>query len=247
MQLKPVDHMSTAQSIANQILDMIRAGSLQPGDQIPSERTLSETLAVGRSSVREALQILSTLNVIRVAPGSGAYVKEPRASDVFHTERIGLLIGNSMARELLEAREMIEPAAARLACLRGTDHDFSKIKASLGDHERALAMGEQINAHAAEFHLLVARASHNRVLVSFMDSILELLMQRGRKVNRIPDYARQELAEHREIFDILRLRDESQAYEKMRSHIIKAAVTYDMGVADEKGGAVREHAKSLNS
>ena len=247
MQLQPNAHMSTAQAIANQILDMIRACDLQPGDQIPSERTLCETLAVGRSSVREALQILSTLNVVRVAPGSGAYVKDPRASDVFRTEIFGRLIGNSMAHELLEAREMIEPSAARLACLRGTDDDFLKIEASLAEHERALATGEQINAHAAEFHALVARASHNRVLVGFVDSILELLTQRGRKVSRIPNYARQELEEHREILDILRKRDDGRAYEKMRSHIIRAAVTYDMGAVHEEGGVEREFATRVIS
>ena len=117
---------------------MIREGSLQPGDQIPPERSLTETLSVGRSSVREALQILSTLNVIHVAPGSGAFVKEPRASDVFRPEFIGLLIGNFMVRELLEAREMIEPSAARLACLRGTHADFSLIEDALENHELAL-------------------------------------------------------------------------------------------------------------
>ena len=72
MHFKPVERISTAQSIANQILDMIREGSLQPGDQIPPERTLTETLSVGRSSVREALQILSTLNVIHVSRIAGS-------------------------------------------------------------------------------------------------------------------------------------------------------------------------------
>ena len=124
------------------------------GNQIPPERTLAETLSVGRSSVREALQILSTLNVIHVAPGSGAFVKEPRASDVFRPELIGLLIGNSMVRELPEAREMIEPSAARLACLRGTHADFSLIEDALENHELALITGQPINAHVAEFHVL---------------------------------------------------------------------------------------------
>ena len=123
-------------------MDRIREGSLQAGDQIPPERTLAETLSVGRSSVREALQILSTLNVIRVAPGSGAFVKEPRASDVFRPELIGLLIGNSMVRELPQAREMIEPSAARLACLRGTHADISLIEDALENHELALISGQ---------------------------------------------------------------------------------------------------------
>ena len=247
MDLKPVKCVSTAQSIANQILDMIREGRLQPGDQIPPERSLTETLAVGRSSVREALQILSTLNVIYVAPGSGAFVKEPSASDVFRADLIGVLIGNSMAREMLEARELIEPSAARLACARGSAEDFARIERSLAGHQNALDTGEPINAHAAEFHVLVAQASHNRVLVSFMESILELLMQRGRKVSRIPNYALQELEEHRQILDILRRRDGDTAYAVMRQHIIRAAVTYDADPMTDQGGAERVFAKGSSS
>ena len=240
MQLKPVQRVSISKSVANQLLDMIRVGSLLPGDQIPTERELMERLAVGRSSVREALQILSTLNVIRVTPGSGAVVMEPQASDVFRADLIGVLIGNSMASELLEARETLEPASARLACLRGTLADFAKIDALLMNHERALAAGEPINEYAAKFHVLVARAAHNRVVISFMESILEFLKHRGRKVSRVPNYARQELEEHREIFETLKRRDEDLAYKRMRQHIIRASATYDDHAVEGEGGAYAE-------
>ncbi len=240
MQLKPVRRVSISKSVANQLLDMIREGSLLPGDQIPPERELVERLAVGRSSVREALQILSTLNVIHVTPGSGAVVKELQPSDVFRADLIGVLIGKSMAAELLEAREMLEPSSARLACLRGTQADFAKIEDLLMKHERALTTGEPINEHAAEFHVLVARAARNRDVISFMESILEILKQGGRKVSRIPNFARQELEEHREIFEILKRRDEDLAYKLMRQHIIKASATYDDHVVEGEGGVYVE-------
>ena len=247
MQLKPVERVSTSKSVANQFLEMIREGSLRPGDQIPPERELMERLAVGRSSVREALQILATLNVIHVTPGSGAVVKELQPSDVFRADLIGVLIGKSMAAELLEAREMLEPSSARLACLRGTQADFSTLEELLMKHERALAEGEPINEYAAEFHLLVARAARNRVVISFMESILEFLKYRGRKVSRIPNFARQKLEEHREIFEILKRRDEDLAYELMRQHIIKASATYDDYSVVGEGSAYEERVNNPTS
>ena len=94
---------------------------------------------------------------------------------------------------------MIEPPTARLACIRATEGDLNSIAKLLEDHKRALEASDPVNEHAAKFHVLVARASHNHIVASFMESIIGLLMERGRKVGRIPGYATQELAEHAEI------------------------------------------------
>jgi len=186
-----------------------------------------EKLGVGRSSIREALQILAALNVITIVPGLGTFVREPQTADILRADLLGFMIGNTMAHELLEAREMIEPASVRLACIRGTDEDFAEIEALLTSHEAALHAHEPINEHAAKFHILLARASHNRVVISFMESILELLMQRGRKIEIIPNYAYQEFEEHCAIFQIVRERDADRAEEMLFQHIIRSAATYD--------------------
>ncbi len=227
VELSPITRTTAAQAVADQLLAMIRSGALQPGDRFPPERELMERLGVGRSSVREALQILSAVNVISSVPGAGTFVKEPQADEVLRADLIGFLIGDAMARHLLEAREMIEPDAARLAAVRGTEEDHVALETLLQAHERALKAGEPINEFAARFHVALAAAAHNQVLQKFMESILELLMKRGRKIERIPDYAKQELREHREIFDLVRRRDADGAAEYLRNHIRRSAVTYD--------------------
>jgi GntR family transcriptional repressor for pyruvate dehydrogenase complex len=227
VEFTPITRTTAAQSIADQILEMIHAGVLKPNDKLPSERELMEKLHVGRSSVREAIQILATLNVISVIPGYGTIVKEPQPGDILRAEVLGRLIGNTMARELLEAREMIEPASVRLACLRSTDEDLARLDSLLADHAQALAEGKPINEYAARFHVLLAEASHNRVVVQFMESILDLLMSRGRKIEKIPDFLQQELDEHRAILEVVRERDSERAAEMMLRHIVRFAVTYD--------------------
>ena len=69
--------ITTAQAVARKLLDMIRGGALKPGDQLPTEKELIERLGVGQSTIREALQILSTINVIEATAGAGTFVKAP--------------------------------------------------------------------------------------------------------------------------------------------------------------------------
>jgi len=189
-------------------------------------------LGVGRSTVREALQILTTLNIVDPRPGQGTYIKRPTAEEVLRFDLMAFLIGNPMALELLEAREMIEPHTARLACLRGTDRDFERIEDLLVEHERAHAAGLPVSTFAARFHVLVAEASHNRVAVIFMKSILEFLLQRGRRFDHIPDYQAQEIREHRQLLRVIRSGHAEEAAQAMLQHIIESATTYDTGGQD---------------
>ncbi len=213
--------------MAEQILGEIRRGALRPGDQLPTERELMEQLDVGRSSVREALQMLATLRLIESQPGSGTFVRQPSGDEIFRPELLGVLIGNSVALELIEAREMIEATTVRLACLRATNEDLERIDRLLVDHEKALQRGESVNRYAAEFHVLLAQASHNRITARFMESIIGLLVARGRKIERIPGYAWAEIREHRAILDLVRARDAKAAEAAISEHIIRSAQTYD--------------------
>jgi GntR family transcriptional repressor for pyruvate dehydrogenase complex len=233
MDILPVIKTTTAQAVAGQLLEMIRSGTLKPGQQLPTEKELIEKLRVGRSTVREALQILSTLNVIQATAGHGTFVKEPAAAEVFRPDLIGFLISNSLALELLEAREMFEPQCVRLATIRGSAADFDRAERLLDDHAAAQKRGSPVSEFAAKFHVLLAEASHNQVAVSFMTSILGILKQRGRRFDRIPDFQLRELEQHRAILDVVRTGDADRAAEMMLAHIVESAATYDAdGVLD---------------
>lgn len=233
MELVPIVKTTSAQQVAQQLLRMIRRGALKPGDQLPTERELIESLGVGRSSVREGLQILSTLNIVQANPGHGTFIKEPRTEDVLRVDQIGFLINNAVALELLEAREMIEPQSVRLACLRATERDLEPIEALLREHRAALDRKLPTDEHAAEFHVLLAEASRNRVFVTFMRSILDLLRSRGRTVNLSAELHELELSEHLEILRLVRTRNAQSAAEYVTSHIIRWAGYYDVA---QKGG-----------
>lgn len=229
MDLAPLVRITAAQHVAQRMLDMIREGALKPGDQLPTEKELTERLAVGRSTIREGLQILSTLNVVQTTAGHGTFVKAPTTSDIFRPELVGFLIGNSAALELLEAREMIEPPCVRLAAIRATEGDLDAVERTLDQHEKANAKGLPVGEFGARFHIQLAEASGNMVAATFMRSIVELLVQRGRRIDHIPHYRRLELEQHRAIFDIVKAREPDRAAEAMLRHIVESAETYDTG------------------
>ena len=127
MKLAPVEKSTTAHKAADQIIKLILQGVWKPGDQLPSEREMVEQLSVGRSTVREALQILSTLNVVQIVPGQGSFIKNVGADDLFRPDLISLLINDAAVLDLIEAREMIEPQTIRYTCLRISNDQIAAI------------------------------------------------------------------------------------------------------------------------
>lgn len=224
MELKPVTKLTAAQLAADQMLTLIRRGVWQPGTQLPTERELADRLKLGRSTVREALQILSTLHVVQTIPGQGNYVKLLRGDELFRPELISLLINDAAILDLIATREMIEPQTVRLACLRAAPEELDAIDRMLDEHERALELGEPIAEYARVFHVMLAETSHNGVAATFIRSILDLLQER-RLRGRTMASKRRELKEHREILNLVRQRDAEAAASYLTMHIVTSAVS----------------------
>jgi DNA-binding FadR family transcriptional regulator len=139
---------------------------------------------------------------------------------------MGLLINDTLAQELLEARQMIEPDCVRLASERATDDDLARIQALLDEHESLHMQNKPVAEYGALFHIRLAEASHNRVAASFMASILHIMKERGSRIDDIPNARRKEIDDHRAIFELLKRRKGKQAAEAMRQHIQEWSDTY---------------------
>jgi GntR family transcriptional regulator, transcriptional repressor for pyruvate dehydrogenase complex len=226
MELQPIIRTTSTQSVVHQLFELIRTGVWKPGDVLPSEKELVERLAVGRSTVREALQNLTALNVVETSPGHRTVVKSPSPAEIFRTDVIGFLIGDSLAQELLEARQMIEPECVRLAVERASDQDLASIEALLDEHEARHLADQPVAEYGALFHIRLAEASHNRVAASFMASILHLMKERGRRIDDIPDARRKEIDDHRRILELIKQRNAGVAAAAMRQHILDWSGTY---------------------
>ncbi len=157
---------------------MIADGSLQPGQSLPSERKLADQMQVSRTSLREAIQKLSSKGLIYTRQGGGSYICDGIAPE-FVDPLILLLKNHPETRfDVLEMRTALEGTAAYYAALRGTDEDKAKIsrcyQGMIENHGKTNDPMDEARLDAA-FHLSIVEASHNLVLLHVMRGLFNLL------------------------------------------------------------------------
>lgn len=167
--------------IADQIKKLIQVNHLQVGDRLPSERDLSEQLQVSRSPVREAIRMLNSQGLLVTKRGGGTYVQLTSAqwSNKTIAPLAGLLHQDLEYRyDVLEARQALEKKTAALAALRATEKDKENIQRCFDVLIKYQRLGDnEMSARAdAQFHLAIAEASHNVVLIQVMRGLFELVL-----------------------------------------------------------------------
>jgi GntR family transcriptional regulator, transcriptional repressor for pyruvate dehydrogenase complex len=238
--LKPAARVPLSQVVLDQVLAKIRGGSLRPGDRLPSEYELMRMLNVGRSSVREALRGLISLGFVDTRPGRGAVVLSRVSSPMAHLQTQGVSIERvqrSALLDLLEVREGLEAQAAELAARRATAEDLVSIQGRAVELERQIAAGRIYSRSNVQFHLAIARASHNAVLRESLGHLLGQLREfRERTVREIPQMSARDVVEHRAIVDAIRRRHPAAARRAAVEHIRRyAAMVKELGEAAADG------------
>jgi DNA-binding GntR family transcriptional regulator len=155
------------EQVADQLRELIVRGELRPGDRLPVESALAREFGVSRATVREALRLLAAQSLVRTEKGAtgGSYVTLPTAatiSSLVHAN-VGLLAEtrNVTLEELLEARELVEVPAARLAAVRRSEEDLELLRTSVPDDAARLGTREEFT-YNAEFHSSCRRSRSSR-------------------------------------------------------------------------------------
>lgn len=203
----------------------IFSGHLAPGDRLLSERQLAEVHGVSRPIVREALRTLAERGLLEIAPARGAFVRSPSALVGVRPLEVLYRRGRATAREVSEARLMIECEAAALAAQRGDLQDIRELEQRLDALEDAHGATETVAADLA-FHLRVARASHNRIVEAMLASLATLaakLMVRSLEDQAV--YAGS-APFHRKVFEAVAARDPDRARSAMAEHLGVASGAY---------------------
>ncbi|CAD5106371.1 GntR family transcriptional regulator [Zestomonas carbonaria] len=167
--------------IVARIESMILEGTLKPGERLPAERTLAEQFGVSRPSLREAIQKLVAKGLLVSRQGGGNYVVDTLGS-TFSDPLLQLLENNPEAqRDLLEFRHTLEGSCAYYAALRATEVDHQRLRAAFEAlqtcYTRAPSKISRAEEGAADasFHLAIAEASHNAVLLHTIRGLFDLL------------------------------------------------------------------------
>jgi GntR family transcriptional repressor for pyruvate dehydrogenase complex len=211
--LTPARRTGLTETVTRQLLDAIRGH--EPGTRLPSERELVAQLGVGRSTVRESLKGLALIGVVEIRHGQGAFVASHDA-----TVPGVVSVQTAEAGALREARDILEPEIARLAATRRTDEDLAAIREVLDVHRHHVEHEAPPLIETSRFHILLAEASHNAVLVAVVRPFFRLMAEQGPKLYESdPGYAAWELSEHNGIFEAVRDRDPELAHARAAAHV----------------------------
>jgi GntR family transcriptional regulator, transcriptional repressor for pyruvate dehydrogenase complex len=201
------------------IKDMIVSGALGPGDRLPPEKELSETLGLSRSSLREAVKALEVIRVLDVRRGDGTYVTSLDSQLLLEAMSFVVdLHRDDSILEILAVRRMLEPQAAALAARTITDDQLDALEQPFT--ELSGADLDALIAHDIAFHGAIATATGNEYLAGLLDS-LSSRTQRARVWRGITEGGSVErtVGEHRAILAALREHDAELAHALMLAHV----------------------------
>lgn len=184
-----VERESISRKIIRRILKHIKKVGLKPGDKLPSEKELMEKMEVGRSSIREALHALVTVDILETKPGKGYYVK--RKSNIFclpgGSELAEVLIEEQDFMALIEVRKFLEKKTAVLACRRATEEDIEKVNRVMDEIRDAANKEENISDITVNLHLALAEATKNPIMVQLLNQIVPLIVTKARLMELPPE------------------------------------------------------------
>jgi GntR family transcriptional repressor for pyruvate dehydrogenase complex len=217
---QPLGQGNLNERIRSEILRVLQARRLSPGDRLPPERELAATLKVSRPSVREAVRSLQAEGRLVVKHGQGVFVAEPSSQKAFRESMARL---DASLSELFAMREVLEVPAARWAAQRQDAAGLAAVQEAFGDLD--LAVREQprdfqkLQYLDATFHLRIVQAAGNRLLEQCQGVLNELLMTGLKTTLEIEGRLEQSWHEHHAILTALLDGDATAAARAAQTHV----------------------------
>ena len=223
MSRAPLRHRSKAEHVAQQLLERIIAAKLKPGSSFATEAELLSQFNVSRPTLRESLKLLESQGVLELRPGprGGIIVREPSTDLLAHGLSVFLRLHEVPFSTVIKAREVIEPALAYEAAVNGTEEDFAELEASI-ERMKALDAPSDHDAFLEEnriFHSVIARASGNKVLEVFWETISVLAHGEHHGIRYSIGNQAHVIKAHQLILDACRQRNGDAAAAAMETHV----------------------------
>ena len=235
---KPIQSATLPESIAEQIMGMIAAGQIKPGDRLPTEPELMERFGVGRSTVREAIKSLTLAGLVEARRSAGTFVSDNYTGFLSDQLKWSVIFGDQELRHIVEVRGILEGQTAALAAKRATPEQkkqLAQVYAALIDAQDPKTAAD----HDMAFHVLIAEASNNPLLLSLMLSIRRLIQEyitRTYAQWRAYDQADRDenVMEHRPILTAIQAGKPQAARKAMLDHL-DASARWMLDIAKARG------------
>jgi len=169
---------SAVHMVIDKIKELLIQRKLSPGELIPSETALAESLKVGRGTIREALKILSAYGVIEIKRGEGTYISSASNKRLFDSSLFQILVQEPDYAILTQVRELLEEGIVKLVIQFATEEDLAALDQSMVTFLAELGKAEPSVAAAGkcdiEYHRLLSKFSHNGIVENIYNFVIEL-------------------------------------------------------------------------
>jgi len=211
-------------SLSSQIVadtrDALFAKKLKPGDFLGTENDLAARYGVSRIVARDALRTLQALGIVEIKMGKGGGARVARGNPRLFAEALAVQLDLTGVTpgEIMDAQRAIECLAAELAAENATDEDIARLRKLLVDAEDSIDNATLSTQLGAEFHMAVAEASHNRVLVVQLVSLQHVSWPRHNPT-LTKQVMRRIIDVHKELLALIEIRDPAGARKLMDDHV----------------------------
>ncbi len=214
MDIRPIRTDRLSDKIVNQMVTMMREGTLKPGDKLPNEALLAEQFGVSRGILREALTQLQAQGYIRRKPKDGTYIQDDIQS-LLMNDSVNELFKKTTYSDLLDFRETLELKMVERVIERATDEEIEEIIEGLG-----IADTEELQHDMDHyFHYKLAQASKNIFFMNFIDTYYDLITEIANRSNHDQVRRNQIAEEHMAIAKAIEARDKKAAREAVMHHM----------------------------
>lgn len=229
---QPVGRGKLFEQIVAQIQGRIERGELRAGDRLAPERELATAFGASRTAVREALKTLAQMGLVEMAPGRGTVVADNTTHAMRSSISLMMRVGRLNSPDyLVEMREIIEPEIAALAAERAGEEHVAALAEAVERMDGALRHAEAYIAADNTFHRTLALAARNPLILSLVDSIVDLLAEQRARIFATPGGPERGQVNHRALLAAVERRDVEAARAAMRAHL--AQVRADAGAGSD--------------
>jgi GntR family transcriptional repressor for pyruvate dehydrogenase complex len=208
------------EQIVQQVEESIHKGAMKPGDQLPPERELAQQFGVSRTAVREAVKALREKGLVEAYPGRGTFITDGTSYSMRQSLDRMLRVGQAEgAGFLAEVREILEPEIVALAAMRADAEDLASMREQIGVMDQARKDPEAFIEADLDFHLTLAEAAANPIILSLIDSIVGLLREQRMGIFQVEGGPERGQYHHRKILEAIEHKDPAGAREAMKAHL----------------------------
>ena len=202
----------------DELLRLIRESGYSAGEKLPNEYELSAQLGISRNTIREAVRVLASRNILDIRQGAGTFISKKKG---VADDPLGFSLmedRRKLVEDLIQIRSIIEPQIAALAAQNGTTEDILLLGDLCDQLETLIRKRQDFMEKDVEFHTQLAICSRNMVMSNLIPVICEGITVFAASVVQ-PEFD-QTIKSHREIFDAVRQRRAADAQQAMLFHLL---------------------------